>query len=156
MTINQNNNKINRNCKNSSGEEIFDAQMEDRFSLARSERYFLDYKRKAEKGFPSWIRMPNLTYAEAIRCLGEMLSDSLESIAEGTGRVRYHSIRLHSEKELDETVELDDGTVCTKREKIFGSMYQSIRENDLKEHPLESSSYLDRFDSFWAKETNSN
>jgi hypothetical protein len=129
--VNETNNSV-LNYENDIEEELFDARMEERISLIRSERYFLDFKREAEKGFPRWIRMPNLCYFEAIRLQNQMLCDSLESITNGNGRVRYHSIRLHSEEELDETIELDDGTTCTKREKIFGSMYQNLREYDLK------------------------
>jgi hypothetical protein len=129
--VNETNNSA-LNYENDIEEKLFDARMEERISLIRSERYFLDYERDEEKGMFRWIRMPNLTYFEAIRYLNQMMWDSLDSIGNGRGRVRYNSIRLHSEKELDETVELDDGTTCTKREKIFGSMYQNLREYDLK------------------------
>lgn len=111
---------------------LFDARMEERKNLIKTERYFLDYERDEEKGFFRWIRMPNLTYFEAVRYINQMLWDSLDSITNGRGRVRYNSIRLHSERELDEIVVLEDGTTCTKREQIFGSMYQSLREYELK------------------------
>jgi hypothetical protein len=113
---------------------------------------------------PSWVRMPFLTWNQVVRVLSNLgnkqANNRIFNMRSPTfEEIDWSSVRIHSERELDELVDEGGNTkneiedcddfvgVCTKRQYLFGSIYQEAAE-DIRSGSLEPS----RLIGDWKKE----
>jgi hypothetical protein len=105
--------------------------------------WFLDFE---EKPVPRWVRMSFLTWNQVIRVLSNLqthqATNRLHNLISNPSfeDVDWGSVRICSERELDELVDENGNTdtrakdaaafvgVCTKREYLFGAFYQGYAD----------------------------
>jgi hypothetical protein len=112
----------------------------------KEDRYMLDYWHGGEV---RWVRSPFVTWNQVVRMLGslqnEQFSHRLTNFSkpdENFVDLDWELVRIHSERELDVMVDEDGKAedlvpmdekdkfvpVCTKREYLFGTLYQNIAD----------------------------
>lgn len=97
-------------------------------TIPNKELIFIDYL-ETECGRSKWIRLPLLTWNQAESVLYELNYWFRKRSAD----LRYKNIRVRSEIDLDQMIEVDGhpGIFMTKREFQFDERYQAMRDQYL-------------------------
>ena len=97
-------------------------------TIPNDELIFIDYI-ETECGRSKWIRLPLLTWNQAESVLYELNYWFRKRSAD----LRYKNIRVRSEIDLDQMIEVDGhpGIFMTKREFQFDERYQAMRDQYL-------------------------
>lgn len=115
-------------CKQNSS--AIDVAKDQLHKISKKDFVFVDYV-EIQNGMSKWVRMPMMKWKQAEKHLHQMNFWSIVYNKNRGIQLIYRDISIAAEKSLDELVYENLENPITKREKKFGSMYQSERDRYL-------------------------